>query len=115
MIQYIDTIKIILLHPKYIKKTIEQKTGVLKNKTETIEVKDSLDYEYMKKRNYPVYILEKMTKDFEFCKKYPHAGTSYYYSIEYTLKQFVKDNMFCMIISVIKEKDNLCVIWSQGA
>lgn len=115
-IQRTDTVGIKYLYVYYIKKEITEKTGVFKNKTNTVERNIDLDYNKMKSHGYPVYVMESMSKYFKNKKKsYSDPHISGMRSVEFTLNQFRnKHQPFCKIISVIRDGDyRLCIVWEN--
>ena len=112
--QHIDTIEIEYLPPCYINKNIKEDPDFFKKKiTNSDASMIELDYDKMKTKKYPPYVIENMRLNFEVSQKLdsiPH--TSGERSIEFTLKEFRNKRMFCKIISVIPDGDNhICIIW----
>lgn len=115
MKQNIDTIGIKYLSPCYLTKKITEKTGVFKNKTNTVERNVDLNFDKMKSRRYPVYVMESMRLDFENEKRhYQNPRISGMRSIEFSLNLFLQQNPSCKIISVIRDGDyRFCIIWEE--
>ena len=99
MIQHIDTVGIKYLSPYYVKKEVTEKTGVFKNKTNVVERNVDLDYDKMKLRAYPIYVMENMSKDFEK-KRYSNPYISGMISVEFTLNRFIEQHQPCIRLIV---------------
>ena len=76
-----------------------------------------LDYDKMKLRGYPVYIMEVMRLVFEDQNiRHSNPRINGIRSVEFTLKQFIQHYYPCKIISVVRDGDyRLCIIWEEVA
>ncbi len=111
MTQFIETVKVIWLRPKYITKTRSKKTGVFKNKTLSHEKNIGLDNNLLE--NYPDHVIEQMELELKNTRHSEHPYADPVCSVEYTLRKFRNSRPRCEFISIIKHDNNLCIVWSE--